>query len=280
MANIRYGELTGSNDDFSDYDREDYLSGLMFNFLTDGLHDIGTQADADSYLDTRLENIDIKDVFDAYYGLTTNEISNLTRTTRSVQVAGSVNNTNRFIYNMLLHADTIHDFANKDSRVDPFESYFIEHRTSFPNDVTYKMICNEERFIEYLGSKQTLQFGATQVQNPFHNFSIKTFNIVEHIKKHENIDYDTLLQKSMDSVQLKTLQHNRNQLSVDMWFPFISKTGEHKHHTLYIIQLAELCKYIREWFADYTDDNDTYVFQVDGIVFAFNYLIFALTKIN
>ena len=198
------------------------------NYGVSRLETIDTETKADEYVKDIFEKIDKWEIISIYYNIQLKKIKKyLSRLKKSKEYQlgkgleetkinnNIMNNNDSILYEMLMYADTIHDFKTMDSfNIDIF---FIEKRDIFPIDITIEILLNEENFIEYLSKKRKLEFKSKTIDNPFYTFSINTYNIKKKCSEKLKITFEELYCSNYQSTEMRSKNKNAKTLSVDLW---------------------------------------------------------------
>jgi len=239
------------------------------------------------------ETLNKWDIFRIYYNLKTGTLKELKdklqkhkkteQKRQSKKLGGTTHIENPYTYNLLMVADTVHDFNHPDLEYSEQVIEYIESKRTeniLPNDLTNEVILNEDKFIKYMSKRDTLTFSNNKINNPLVGVDIDRYNINDKIKITENITYQDILQSKIASTLSKYNNLTRNQLPVDI----MCKTDEilygqgvpktYKVQRLELKQLLYLVSNIRRWF-----NKEEFDFVIDGSDSLTKY-IFGLKYIN
>lgn len=184
------------------------------------------QRSTDIYVKNMFKYIDKWEIISIYYNRDSNkQYVNKDTINKTFSSNDDIIDDNRLlIYEMLMYADTIHDFKN----IEEFdeEEFYIEKRHLFPIDMTLEILLNEQLFIEYVSTRKNLEFVSKTVDNPLYDFCIHIYDIrkdemnyrelsnyiqilklINYIKKCFNYDDDTFdFHFQIDGNNTKTTQ--------------------------------------------------------------------------
>jgi hypothetical protein len=273
-SNYEHFEITNYDEDHETINRNEWID-IFENRGLSRLETIDSEEKADIYVKNIFEYIEKWEVIGIYYNIERKEIKQYINRRKKYQYKGSgdnnINNTNinkdimndnTIIYEMLMYADTIHDFKTMDSfNIDMF---YMKKKYLFPIDMTIEILLKEQLFIEYISSRKKLVFVSKTVDNPLYGFSIDTYDIKKKAHEKLKINFEELSKSNYKSTEMRSKNNKTKSLSVDLWF-LIDEIKSKEKMKISIIESKQIIKmiyYMKKWFS--YNDTVGFNFQLDS----------------
>ena len=157
------------------------------------------------------------------------------------------------IYNMLALADSIHDACPHNNSYQQTPASIMRFMNIKPSDlpetIDGKVLLSEDKFIDKMRTRSSLQFAADTVQNPMFQCNINHFDrqaVVIPTPTSQRDIISILYKKAMSGVQTESRKQTRI-LKIPVYSAW--DTGKHrKNYKVQLEQLLDLASRMRDWF--------------------------------